>query len=186
MQDVTHIHARLLRLLGGAAVLAASLAVLFAGAAQAKKPSVSQKAWGTVPANLQPAPASSKPVTLYSLKSGNGMTVKITNYGGVVQSILVPDRNGNSVNVALGFQTLKDYVSDFTQGATGNAVAAVRRVGRHVLRRDHRPVREPDRQRVVHAQRQALHARRQQRPEHAPRRVPRLEHPGLERLDVCQ
>ncbi len=121
MQDVTHIHARLLRLLGGAAVLAASLAVLFAGAAQAKKPSVSQKAWGTVPANLQPAPASSKPVTLYSLKSGNGMTVKITNYGGVVQSILVPDRNGNSVNVALGFKTLNDYVSDFTQGATGNA-----------------------------------------------------------------
>ena len=121
MHYVMHINARVLRRLGGATVLAASLAVLFAGAAQAKKPSVSQKAWGTVPANLQPAPASSKPVTLYSLKSGNGMTVKITNYGGVVQSILVPDRKGNQVNVALGFPRLSDYVSDFTQGATGNA-----------------------------------------------------------------
>ena len=49
------------------------------------------------------------------------MTVKITNYGGVVQSILVPDRKGNQVNVALGFPRLSDYVSDFTQGATGNA-----------------------------------------------------------------
>ena len=34
---------------------------------------------------------------------------------------MVPDRNGHSVNVALGFKALNDYVNDFTQGATGNA-----------------------------------------------------------------
>jgi aldose 1-epimerase len=45
------------------------------------------------------------------------MTVKITNYGGVVQSIIVPSRHG-ARDVALGFPKLADYVADFTQGAT--------------------------------------------------------------------
>src|SRR5918911_946447 len=47
------------------------------------------------------------------------MTVKISNYGGVVQSIWVPTRGGGVKNVALGFPKLSDYVKDFTQGATG-------------------------------------------------------------------
>jgi aldose 1-epimerase len=58
-------------------------------------------------------------VNLYTLTSSHGMVVKISNYGGVVQSIWVPDRDGHLTNVALGFPTLADYVSDFTQGATG-------------------------------------------------------------------
>jgi aldose 1-epimerase len=39
--------------------------------------------------------------------------VKITNYGGVVQSIWVPDSTGALKNVALGFPKLSDYVNDF-------------------------------------------------------------------------
>ncbi len=46
------------------------------------------------------------------------MKVNISNYGGVVQSIWVPNREGKLVDVSLGFPTLADYVSDFTQGAT--------------------------------------------------------------------
>jgi aldose 1-epimerase len=46
------------------------------------------------------------------------MVVKITNYGGVVQSIWVPDKRGHLKDVVLGFPKLSDYVSDFTQGAT--------------------------------------------------------------------
>jgi aldose 1-epimerase len=57
-------------------------------------------------------------VNLYTLRNRNGMRVKITNYGGVVQSIWVPDRQGRLTNVALGFPRLSDYVNDFTQGAT--------------------------------------------------------------------
>jgi aldose 1-epimerase len=57
-------------------------------------------------------------VNLYTLSNANGMKVDISNYGGVVQSIWVPDRSGKLVDVALGFPTLNDYVSDFTQGAT--------------------------------------------------------------------
>jgi aldose 1-epimerase len=56
-------------------------------------------------------------VSLYSLSNSHGMTVNITNYGGVVQSIWVPDGNGGTKDVALGFSNLSDYVSDFTQGA---------------------------------------------------------------------
>jgi aldose 1-epimerase len=70
-------------------------------------------AWGTVPG------PGGGPASLYTLSNSNGMTVKITNYGGVVQSIWVPDRWGRSTNVALGFSSLSDYVNDFTQGHTG-------------------------------------------------------------------
>ncbi len=71
--------------------------------------SITSTPWGTVDGQA---------VNLYTLTSSHGMTVKITNYGGVVQSIWVPNRKGGVTNVALGFPTLSDYVNDFTQGAT--------------------------------------------------------------------
>jgi aldose 1-epimerase len=37
------------------------------------------------------------------------MEVKIITYGGIVTSIMVPDRYGNMANVALGFDNLQDY-----------------------------------------------------------------------------
>jgi Aldose 1-epimerase len=70
---------------------------------------ISSIPWGSV---------GGKNVQLFTLRNSSGMKVKITNYGGVVQSIWVPRRNGGLTNVALGFPTLSDYVSDFTQGAT--------------------------------------------------------------------
>jgi aldose 1-epimerase len=69
---------------------------------------VSSVPWGSV---------NGTPVSLYTLTNGHGMSVKITTYGGVVQSIWVPDRWGTSRDVALGFSSLSDYVNDFTQGA---------------------------------------------------------------------
>jgi hypothetical protein len=33
----------------------------------------------------------------YTLKNANGLEATITNYGGIVVSLLVPDKNGNSV-----------------------------------------------------------------------------------------
>jgi aldose 1-epimerase len=68
--------------------------------------------WGTV---------GGAEVRLYTLSNRRGMKVAITNYGGVVQAIWVPDRSGHLRNVALGFPKLSDYVNDFTQGATGKA-----------------------------------------------------------------
>ena len=46
---------------------------------------------------------------LYTIKNDSGMEVSITNYGGRVVSIVVPDRNGKPRDVVLGFDDLKDY-----------------------------------------------------------------------------
>ena len=52
-----------------------------------------------------------KPITLYTLKNAAGMQVTITNYGGAVTSIKVPDRNGNFADVALGFDNVTPYTT---------------------------------------------------------------------------
>ena len=50
-----------------------------------------------------------KPVKLYTLKNNNGMEVCITNYGGRVVSLVVPDRDNNQVDVVLGFDNIHQY-----------------------------------------------------------------------------
>ena len=49
------------------------------------------------------------PVKLFQLKNSNGMEVDITNFGGRVVSICVPDRDGKTQDVVLGFDNLKQY-----------------------------------------------------------------------------
>ena len=51
-------------------------------------------------------------VSLYALVNKNGMEARITNYGGIVVSLLVKDRNGNPANVVLGYDSLASYVKD--------------------------------------------------------------------------
>jgi aldose 1-epimerase len=79
---------------------------------------------GTVVA-AQPTPASAAPsirrepfgstaegqVHRYTLTNASGMRVRILTYGGIIQTIEVPDRNGRNANVALGFNNLADYVA---------------------------------------------------------------------------
>lgn len=50
-----------------------------------------------------------KPTALYSLKNANGMEVCITNFGGRIVSIMVPDRNGDFKDVVLGFDSVQAY-----------------------------------------------------------------------------
>ncbi len=56
-----------------------------------------------------------KEVYLYTLTNENGVKVKITNYGGIVTSLIVPDRNGNYDDIVLGFDTLDEYVNKNSQ-----------------------------------------------------------------------
>ena len=51
----------------------------------------------------------SKPVQLFTLKNQNGMEVCITNYGGRVVSLVVPDKDGNPTDVVLGFDNIAQY-----------------------------------------------------------------------------
>src|SRR5215470_7265320 len=63
-----------------------------------------KKAFGTT--------SDGKTADLYVLTNKNRMEVSITNYGGIVTSIKVPDRNGKIGDVALGYDTLDGYVTD--------------------------------------------------------------------------
>jgi len=50
-----------------------------------------------------------KSVQLYTLKNKSGASVSITNYGGRVVSLLVPDKNGKLTDVVLGYDTIGAY-----------------------------------------------------------------------------
>ena len=53
---------------------------------------------------------------LFVLKNKAGMEVSITNFGGRIVSIMVPDKTGKMIDVVLGFDSIRDYInvpSDF-------------------------------------------------------------------------
>ncbi len=50
-------------------------------------------------------------IKLYTLKNDAGMTVKVTNYGAIITSIVVPDREGKMGDVVLGYNHVEDYIN---------------------------------------------------------------------------
>lgn len=66
---------------------------------------------------------------LFVLKNGDGMQAAITNYGGRLVSLLVPDSIGNPVDVVAGFDGLDGYINSTepyfgaTIGRYGNRIA---------------------------------------------------------------
>ena len=74
---------------------------------------------------------------LYTLKNKSGMEVCITNFGGRMVSLMVPDKDGKMQDVVLGFDNIDDYIripSDFgaSIGRYANRIAQ----GRFVLDND--------------------------------------------------
>ena len=51
-----------------------------------------------------------KAVDIYTLKNGNGMTLRITNYGGTIVSWTAPDKNGKFEDIVLGCDSLSGYL----------------------------------------------------------------------------
>lgn len=51
-----------------------------------------------------------KPTGLYTLKNQNGVIVRITNYGAIIVSIIVPDRKGNFADIVQGYDTIGEYI----------------------------------------------------------------------------
>lgn len=51
------------------------------------------------------------PVSLYTLTNANGLVAKITNYGGIVTELHVPDRHGELGDILLGYDKLEDYIA---------------------------------------------------------------------------
>ena len=48
-------------------------------------------------------------VSCYILTNGAGMEARVLDYGVTLQALIVPDRNGDPVDVALGYDTLEEY-----------------------------------------------------------------------------
>ncbi|MDD6553050.1 MAG: galactose-1-epimerase, partial [Prevotellaceae bacterium] len=77
-----------------------------------------------------------KRTELVTLKNHNGMEVCLTNYGGRVVSLCVPDRNGKPTDVVLGYDNIRQYAdtlntpSDFgsSVGRYANRIKAARLV----------------------------------------------------------
>jgi aldose 1-epimerase len=75
---------------------------------------VEKTAWGE---------SDGQPVTLFTLRTGSDVTVRLTDYGARLVGIEVPDRNGNVADVTLGFDNLAGYQKHRYFGATVGRVA---------------------------------------------------------------
>jgi len=72
--------------------------------------------------------ADGKPVSLFTLKNKTGLIAKISNYGGTLVEMHVPDRNGNLADIVLGHDNLESYKTDSpyfgsTVGRVANRIA---------------------------------------------------------------
>jgi aldose 1-epimerase len=54
---------------------------------------------------------SGEPVSLYRFRNNKGVEVAITSFGGRIVSIIVPDRQGRTVDIALGFENVDGYLA---------------------------------------------------------------------------
>jgi aldose 1-epimerase len=68
---------------------------------------------------VEPYTGKETAVYRYTLANANGMSVDILTYGGIIQQINVPGRDGTK-DVVLGFATLQDYVDYASPPVTAN------------------------------------------------------------------
>lgn len=67
-----------------------------------RTPPVDHKDWGTLP--------DGQTVTLFTLTNARGSQARVVTWGGVLQSLKVPDRDGRMAEVVLGLDSLADYI----------------------------------------------------------------------------
>ena len=100
-------------------IAAACLAAASVGGAQARN--ITGEDWGTA--------ANGEKVSLYTLRGAHGLEARITNYGGRIVSLYVPNRQGGKTDVQLGYD---DFASYEKEGGFFGAL-----VGRYVGRISH-------------------------------------------------
>ena len=84
------------------------------------QPTISHDPFGTAPDGT--------PVNIYTITNKNGMEARITNYGGILVSLRVPDKTGAFGDVVLGYDSLPDYIGSSPYfgaiiGRYGNRIA---------------------------------------------------------------
>ncbi len=70
-----------------------------------------------------------KKTSLFVLKNSNGLEACITNYGGRLVSMMVPDKNGKMTDVVLGYGSIADYLA-----SDGNFGALIGRYGNRIAK----------------------------------------------------
>jgi aldose 1-epimerase len=100
--------------------------VLISGCAT-KPPSGSSVSAGITHASFG-ATADGTPVEIFTLRNDGGMEVNLLTYGGIIQSIKVPDKEGGLGDVVLGYDTLDGYLTNSPYfgaliGRYGNRIA---------------------------------------------------------------
>jgi aldose 1-epimerase len=83
-------------------------------------PGIERHPFGTLP--------DGKRVEVFTLKNSKGAEAKISNYGGIVISLKMPDKNGNYEDIVLGYDNLEGYLKDTPYfgaliGRYGNRIA---------------------------------------------------------------
>jgi len=109
---------RLIKLIGVTVICSAMVLVLDCKAnAQAR---ISKASFGKT--------ADGQNVDIFTLTNKRGLEVKITNFGGIITSLKVPDRNGKFDDIVLGFDSLDGYLKGHPYfgaliGRYGNRIA---------------------------------------------------------------
>ena len=76
--------------------------LLLAALASPAQAGITKVAWGETPDRQK--------VDLYTLTNANGMTVKLSTYGAVIQSLEIPGRDGQMADIVRGFDSLAGYL----------------------------------------------------------------------------
>lgn len=66
--------------------------------------SIIKNSFGTLPDGTK--------VDIFTLTNSKKVSVEITNFGGIIVSIMVPDKNGNMADVTLGYSSLDKYIEN--------------------------------------------------------------------------
>lgn len=101
-------------------LLVAGLAACTPGKKENDRQSVSQEPFGTL--------SDGTAVTQYTLTNAGGIEMKVIDYGGIITSLKVPDKDGNFEDIVLGYDNLDGYVASSPYfgaiiGRYGNRIA---------------------------------------------------------------
>ncbi|MDR2863823.1 MAG: galactose mutarotase [Puniceicoccales bacterium] len=81
-----------------------SSAFLNKNSAHSALPPITEIPWGNLPDGRQ--------VSLFTLENGKGARVRIANFGALIVSLEVPDKNGELGDVVLGYDSIEGYLAD--------------------------------------------------------------------------
>ncbi|MDR2087367.1 MAG: galactose mutarotase [Dysgonamonadaceae bacterium] len=103
-------------------------AIVLVGVSCGKKETEQVTASGLYPSKFEKTLDDGKITHLYTLKNAKGMEVTVTNIGGRIVSIWVPDKDGVFRDVVLGFDNIESYIPFNTNfgaiiGRYGNRIA---------------------------------------------------------------